>query len=160
MGINIKACFSKKKEGCDWVGEMVRVDDHLKECEISCNKCKQFICFSTVKSHLDTECPYYCLYCDVTTEREVISSEHKEKCHKFPITCPNNMQVNDVPQNEFDKTNKINELQSTNQRALAETQKSICIATTEKEIQCSERFDKPNDFFSKQSYVKIFSLLL
>ena len=61
-----------------------------------------------MKSHLDTECPCYCPYCDITAEREVISSEHKEKCYKFPLSCPNNIGVNNAP---HDKANNINELQ-------------------------------------------------
>ena len=78
----------------------------MKECEISCSKCKQIVYFSTMRSHLDTECPCYCPYCDITAEREVISSEHKEKCHKFPITCPNNIGVDNGLQDKFDKTNQ------------------------------------------------------
>ena len=72
-----------KKDGCGWIGEIARVDDHLRGCKISCSKCKQIVYFSTMKSHLDIECPCYCPYCDITAEREVISSEHKEKCHNY-----------------------------------------------------------------------------
>ena len=96
-----------KKEGCSWVGEIARVDNHLKECEISCSKCKQLVRFSTIKSHLDTECPCYCTYCDITAEREVISSEHKEKCHKFPITCPNNCGLGDIPRDCMGEHKKV-----------------------------------------------------
>ena len=42
------------------------------------------------------------LYCDVTAEREVISSEHKEKCHKFPLTCPNKCGLNHIPRGDMD----------------------------------------------------------
>ena len=60
-----------------------------------------------MKSHIDTECPCYCPYCDVTAEREVISREHNEKCHKFPLTRTNNINIgiDNVP-GKPDKTNK------------------------------------------------------
>ena len=100
-----------KKDGCGWTGEMARVDDHMKGCEISCNKCKQIVYFSTMRSHLDTECPCYCPYCDITAEREVISSEHKEKCCKFPITCPNNCGLDAIPRDDMDEHKKVCPLQ-------------------------------------------------
>ena len=89
-------CPNKNRNGCGWIGEIACVDDHLRGCKISCSKCKQIVYFSTMKSHLDTECPCYCPYCDITAEREVISSEHKEKCHKFPLSCPKNIGVNNA----------------------------------------------------------------
>ena len=60
-----------------------------------------------MKSHLDTECPCYCPCCDITAEREVISSEHKEKCHKFPLTCPNNCGLDNIPQDDMDEHKKV-----------------------------------------------------
>ena len=115
--IRIKAltiyCPNKDRNGCGWIGEIACVNKHLRGCEISCSKCKQIVYLSTMKSHLDTECPCYCPYCDMTAEREVISSEHKENCHKFPLTCPNsNIGVDNVPRDKFDKTNNTNELKN------------------------------------------------
>ena len=96
-----------KKDGCGWIGELSHVDDHLRGCEISCSKCKQIVYLSTMKSHLDTECPCYCPYCDMTAEREVISSEHKENCHKFPLTCPNNCGLDNIPRDNMDEHKKV-----------------------------------------------------
>ena len=90
-------CPNKNRNGCGWIGEIACVDGHLRGCKISCSKCKEIVYFSTMKSHLDTECPCYCPYCDITAEGEVINSEHKEKCHKFPLSCPNNTGVNNAP---------------------------------------------------------------
>ena len=87
--INAKSFYCpNKKEGCGWVGKIARVDVDLK-------------------SHLDTECPCYCPYCDITAEREVISSEHKEKCHKFPITCPNNCGLGNIPRDCMEEHKKV-----------------------------------------------------
>ena len=99
-----------KKDGYGWTGEMACVDDHMKGCEISCSKCKQIVHFSIMRSHVDTECPCYCPYCDTTAEREVISSEHK-KCCKFPITCPNNCGLDHIPRDDMDEHRKVCPLQ-------------------------------------------------
>ena len=101
-------CPNKNKNGCGWIGEIARVEDHLRGCEIACSKCKQIIYFNTMKSHLDIECPCYCPYCDVTAEREVISREHSEKCYKFPLTHTNNVniKVHNVPQDMLNKSSK------------------------------------------------------
>ena len=101
-------CPNKNKNGCGWIGEIARVEDHLRGCKITCNKCKQTVYLRTMKSHLDTECPCYCPYCDITAEREIISREHKEKCCKFPLTGFNsiNVGVDNFPQDKLDKTNK------------------------------------------------------
>ena len=73
-----------------------------------------------MKSHLDTECPCYCPYCDITAEREVISSEHKEKCHKFPLTCPNNCGLDNIPQDDMDEHKKVCPLKSSSVRISVE----------------------------------------
>ena len=131
-------CPNKDRNGCGWIGELARVDEHVRGCEISCSKCKQIVYLSTMKSRLDTECPCYCPYCDMTAEREVISSEHKENCHKFPLTCPNNnIGVDNVPLDKFDKTNNIiasqNEIfgKIINPSVLVELHKDICTVREE-----------------------------
>ena len=103
----LRSYCPNKKDGCGWIGEIARVDNHLGGCKISCSKCKQIVYFSTMKSHLDTKCPCYCPYCDITAEREVINSEHKEKCHKFPLTCPNNCGLDDIPRDNMDEHKKV-----------------------------------------------------
>ena len=103
----LKVYCPNKKDGCGWTGELLRVDDHLNKCEIACSKCKQMVHFTTMSRHLDEDCPCYCPYCDSTADREVISSKHKEKCHKFPLTCPNNCGVDNIPQGDMDEHKKV-----------------------------------------------------
>ena len=163
-------CPNKNRNGCGWIGEIARVDDHLRGCKISCSKCKQIVYFSTMKSHLDTECPCYCPYCDITADREVISSEHKEKCHKFPLSCSNNIGVNNAPHDKFDKANNINELQDEvvndvlSPSILIELQNNINIVREEVAQslqiakQCSDKIDKQNDtsqWYNIRSYFTI-----
>ena len=98
-----------KDSGCEWVGEFNDIHQHNKDgkcCDVKCKKCDKILPSTGVKSHLDTECPCYCPYCDITAEREVISSEHKEKCHKFPLTCPNNCGLDNIPRDNMDEHRK------------------------------------------------------
>ena len=113
-------CPNKNKNGCGWIGEIARVEDHLRGCKITCSKCKQIVHFRIMKSHLHDECPCYCPCCDVTAEREVISREHKDKCHRLPLTHTNNT-----------------ELQETMRKEVVE---SLQIAK-----ECSEKNDKQSD---------------
>ena len=102
-------CPDKDTSGCDWIGKLKDVDKHYsngRECETECEKCKTTVKHKLLRSHLDTECPCYCPYCDITAEREVISSEHKEKCHKFPLTCPNNCGLDNIPRDNMDEHKK------------------------------------------------------
>ena len=103
-------CPAKKTTGCDWIGKLDDVDKHYsdgKECETECEKCKTIVKHKLLRSHLDTECPCYCPYCDMTAEREVISSEHKENCLKFPLTCPNNCGLDNIPRDNMDEHKKV-----------------------------------------------------
>ena len=103
-------CPDKDSTGCNWTGKLKDVDKHYsegKECETECDKCKATVKHKLLHSHVTTECPCYCPYCDITAEREVISSEHKEKCCKFPITCPNNCGLDDIPRGDMDEHKKV-----------------------------------------------------
>ena len=103
-------CPAKKTTKCDWIGKLDDVDKHYshgKECETECEKCTTTVKHKLLRSHLDTECPCYCPYCDMTAEREVISSEHKENCHKFPLTCPNNCGLDNIPRDNMDEHKKV-----------------------------------------------------
>ena len=102
-------CPDKEASGCDWIGKLKDVEEHYsygRECETECENCKTTVKHKLLHSHLDTECPCYCPYCDITADREVISSEHKEKCYKFPLTCPNNCGLDNIPRDDMDEHQK------------------------------------------------------
>ena len=94
------------KGGCGWTGELVSIVGHkpFQKCE-RCDKCDDIIHYSDI--HLPTNCPCYCPHCETTADREVISSKHKEKCHRFPLRCPNNCGRNDIPREDMDDHKKM-----------------------------------------------------
>ena len=100
----LKVYCPNKKDGCGWTGELANiVNNPLQSCE-RCDKCDDIIHYSDV--HLPTNCPCYCPHCDTTADREVINSEHKEKCNKFPLRCPNNC-GQDIPRDSMDGHKKV-----------------------------------------------------
>ena len=103
-------CPNKDITGCDWTGKLRDLDKHYnygKDCQTECENCGTTVKHKLLHDHITNECPCYCPYCDITAEREVISSEHKEKCHKFPITCPNNCGVGDIPGDCIEEHKKV-----------------------------------------------------
>ena len=172
-------CPAKETAGCDWIGKLDDVDKHYsdgKECETECEKCKTIVKHKLLCSHLDTECPCYCPYCDMTAKREVISSEHKENYHKFPLTCPNNnIGVDNVPHDKFDKTINIIESQNEifnkiykmfNPSSLDELQKDISTIrkefaqVTKKHLNDQNNPTVVNQLYNIRSYITIAVLIV
>ena len=99
-------CLNEDK-GCGWIGELSILieqkfgDKPIPEC-MRCDKCNEVIHYTSLTSHFTTDCPCCCQYCNITAEREVIDNLHKEKCHKFPMPCPNNCGLDKIPQDGMD----------------------------------------------------------
>ena len=84
------------ENGCKWQGKINNVKDHCEHCdfeEVSCPKsCEENIQRRNLDEHLKNECrrrEFNCQYCLLTDELEYIQGEHKEKCPRFPLPCPN-----------------------------------------------------------------------
>ena len=104
----LKVRCPNKKDGCGWTGELVNIVGHKpsQKCK-RCDKCDNIIHYSDMARHLPTNCPCYCPHCGTTADREVICSEHKEKCHRFPIRCPNTCGKNNIPRDNMDDHIKV-----------------------------------------------------
>lgn len=99
-----------KIRGCEWIGEVAQVSEHLFKssgCVIQCDKCEETVHYTSVDSHMANSCDCYCQYCDTTATREVIRSEHKKKCYKFPLPCPNKCGLHEIPQGNMDEHRKM-----------------------------------------------------
>ena len=87
------------ERGCDWLGTVGDLEDHLTECESSpvpCpNKCKVDhlqLLRKSVKDHLETKCPnrpYNCEHCGLRGKYASIVGEHDGECEKKLVSCPN-----------------------------------------------------------------------
>ena len=108
-------CTNKEK-GCEWQGELNDIIIHLGNSdgcqfeEVKCsNECGKMIQRQYLTSHVETECPrrkVNCQYCHDTGEHQFIEGQHKEKCPKLPLPCPNNCEVGSVPREDMEAHRK------------------------------------------------------
>ena len=94
---------SNKSAGCEWVGELGELHNHLKpgsvegpchfvdvECPLQCGR-RVKRCH--LKAHRSNECakrPVACPYCDYKSTHEKVVNDHWPKCQHYPEVCPNN----------------------------------------------------------------------
>jgi len=90
------------------------IDAHRKICpleEVTCfNGCGATVLRQCLSTHIATYCPYHqidCQYCHVAGERQFIEGEHKEKCTKFPLPCPNQCDIDCIPRDHIEEHVKI-----------------------------------------------------
>ena len=89
--------------GCKWVGELVKLEEHLKagfaegKCQYVCvacpNKCGVQVQLRSLGRHKTQNCvkrPFTCQYCcDKKATYEKISKEHWPQCQQYHVQCPN-----------------------------------------------------------------------
>ena len=89
----------KLGRGCDWLGTVGGLEDHLTKCgssPVPCpNKCKVDhlqLLRKSLKDHLETKCPnraYSCEHCGLRGKYASIVGEHDGECEKKLIPCTN-----------------------------------------------------------------------
>ena len=106
----LKIHCTKFEAGCDWVGELSSLTNHLESdgcgyIESSCtNKCGEELRRKDLATHLAQHCPlreYVCRYCGTEGTYRGITEEHYCECEKFPLTCPNNCSAGEIPRAEI-----------------------------------------------------------
>ena len=98
---------TNKERGCEWQGELNDIDIHLVNSDgcqfesVNCSyECGKMLQRQYLTGHVKTECPRRiidCQYCHITGEHQFIEGEHKERCPKLPIPCPNKCELGSVP---------------------------------------------------------------
>ena len=97
----LKVKCNNSENGCDWVGELRSLDDHLTTCGYTLLRCPNK-CMennkevqrlrSNLDCHLKNECPnrqYQCPHCKATGRHCDITTTHLDTCSKVQVTCPN-----------------------------------------------------------------------
>lgn len=96
----LNVCCSLKGRGCQWVGPLSALGNHVEPVMDDCqfldtncpNSCGQKVTKHTLQAHLDTECferKYTCPYCNHQDSYKMVSEKHMAECPYFPIRCPN-----------------------------------------------------------------------
>ena len=113
-------CTNKDK-GCEWHGELNDINNHLGNSygcqfeEVKCsNECGKMIQRRYLTSHVETKCPrrkVNCQYCHDTGEHQFIEGQHKKKCPKLPLPCPNKCKVGKVPRKDMEAHRRVCQLE-------------------------------------------------
>ena len=105
--------YCPQKE-CKWKGELGKVKQHLAsdqpvgEClyvKVKCLlPCGQEILRSSLYSHMTDSCPYRdasCQYCEFRGSYLVVTTQHKDICRNYPLTCPNSCSLTVIKRHEM-----------------------------------------------------------
>ena len=83
---SLKVYCDNKEAGCDWTGEVRRIEKLLERCgykEIDCEKCEETILELDMNTHLSDECPmrdYKCTLCNKQDTYQSITVDHPKVC--------------------------------------------------------------------------------
>ena len=106
----LKIYCPNRSAGCDWIGELKQVRTH-RENNSGCpfemlmcpHGCSLQLQRQYLASHIESQCPCYCRYCQIAADQSVISNQHKENCNKFPLSCPNRCGETTIPRDQMTK---------------------------------------------------------
>ena len=99
--------------GCEWIGELQRLDNHLGECLyqlVPCpNECMQGtrrveLLRKDLAGHLQSQCPNHvtqCVHCEEEGKFIDITTTHLEECQKVKIPCTNEGCEKKIPRDEL-----------------------------------------------------------
>ena len=113
--LNLKVFCPHKHQGCEWIGELRSMENHMKKnstnnigcpfTEVQCsNGCGVVMQRRLVEGHLKSECELRevdCEYCNTTGSYQWINNSHQEECPKYPVECPNHCEVGHVRREEM-----------------------------------------------------------
>ena len=108
-----------KKQGCQWVGELGGLENHLNSnpsqdkqlegCQftkVHCLHCDEPFQRSTVEAHQNNECikrPFSCEYCkEHNSTFENVTTNHWPVCGSYPVQCPNKCSVETIERQNLD----------------------------------------------------------
>ena len=98
--------------GCDWIGELKDLSDHLdpknegcQYVDIECpNNCGTSVKRCDVTGHLERDCPkrdYSCEYCNREGTHTFIVADHIFACEQVEIACPNECMAGTIKRGEL-----------------------------------------------------------
>ena len=112
--LELKVECTMKERGCDWSGELGKLDMHVDtqngSCQfvdVSCpNNCGESHQRYHLANHLWVRCPkqpFACKYCKFKATYEQVFNDHYPKCVVYPVPCPNKCEIGTVEQGNLQK---------------------------------------------------------
>ena len=108
--LSLKVYCKKNVEGCQWVGGLGELENHLCEnCQfvkVNCpNNCGQAIQRRLLAKHQANDClnlPYSCQYCQLKATYKEIQDNHLPVCPKYPVSCLNECGVSPLERDQLE----------------------------------------------------------
>ena len=112
--LELKVKCTMKERGCDWSGELGKLDTHVDTRNGSCqfvdfncpNNCGESHQTHHLAIHLSDLCPkrpFTCKYCQFKATYEQVCNDHYPKCVKYPVPCPNNCEIGTVERDNLEQ---------------------------------------------------------
>ena len=106
--LSLTVYCKKNVEGCQWVGGLKELENHLcgncQFVEVNCpNNCGWAIQRQLLAKHQTNDCPerlYSCQYCHLEGTYQEIQDNHPPVCPKYPVTCPNQCGVSPLERDQ------------------------------------------------------------
>ena len=109
--LSLQVYCPNKAMGCSWRGKIPDIRDHMIKddgCPVVSVKCRcgKTVIRGNLTEHYRKDCPLTpqmtsCSYCELRGEKKVIEGEHKEQCRKYPMNCPNNCGIENIPREQL-----------------------------------------------------------
>ena len=112
--LELKVECTWKERGCDWSGELGKLDTHVDSQNGSCqfvdvncpNNCGESHQRRHLANHLSDLCPkrpFICKYCRFKATYEQVCNDHNPKCVKYPVPCPNKCDIGTVERGNLEQ---------------------------------------------------------
>ena len=112
--LELKVKCTMKERGCDWSGELGKLDTHVDTRNGSCqfvdvncpNNCGESHQRRHLANHLSNLCPkrpFTCKFCQFKAAYEQVCNDHYPKCVKYPVSCPNKCDIRTVERSNVEQ---------------------------------------------------------
>lgn len=109
--LSLQVYCPNKAMGCSWRGKIPEIKDHMIKDDgcpvvsVTC-KCGKTVVRGNLTEHHRNDCPLIpeminCPYCELRGEKKMIEGGHKQQCHKYPLNCPNDCGVVNIPREQL-----------------------------------------------------------
>ena len=110
--LSLQVYCPNKAMGCSWRGKIPDITNHMIKDQDGCPvvsvkcRCGKTVVRGNLTEHYRNDCPLTpqmtnCPYCEVRGEKQVIEGEHKEQCCQYPLNCPNNCGITNIPREQL-----------------------------------------------------------
>ena len=109
---NLQVKCPNHSEGCKWKGTLGDSAQHCTRCPFEVIHCPNSPEGCTVKlqrikmqNHAARECKkrkHHCQFCNKVGVYSLITGEHLQMCHRYPIACPNDCGQTEIPREYLD----------------------------------------------------------